>query len=605
MPSSSSISTFFEARFHSFDCSSEYIECAKAALNDVLEDGLPPDEYVNALEPFLDGMARLQKEKTIVIHQKKIIEEDITEEAKKRIQLGEPSIGLLERSYNSVRVPKLELMSGNGKQWFKKSSFWRAVSNYYDDIRVADLVPEGMTADGLCDLFGVREIVLSDPRNTLFLQHTIKEGFDAGLIVISGNHDASGVAALNVTWVSTWSSLLGCTFLNTTKTPAIWALGKLCNGAGIGVLQYVFKLPNQQTSALLNQRRNDQFSNCLSRSNAGSIISAVKMQQLNKTHPDDYITAVRIIWAPIGLMSFFFIFIPESPWYYIRRGNKEKAMKSLRWLYGNVEGYDFEEEYNIILKTIEHEKEALAEEPKYIHLFQGVNLKRTLTVTLLAVMGQLGGIAIINMYSTYFFSLAGLSDPFLGTVIISCCNLMAVFAFAVCTDYIGCRLIMNIFETIVVVILFVIGALWWTGATTGNAAASHALLVICCIWSFAFTSNSMAYYLMAAEIPSAILRVKTGPVAFCTGSVLGIATGYATPPMLLALNLKSGFVFGAFLVPVCILMWLYIPETKGRSAAEIDELYERKIPAWHWSKSFTSAEDQLQAVLLAQKGDVK
>ncbi|KAJ5377257.1 uncharacterized protein N7496_004666 [Penicillium cataractarum] len=430
---------------------------------------------------------------------------------------------------------------------------------------------------------------------------------NAGFIKQFGNKNASGVAALDATWVSTWSSLLnvgqlvtltyiswfaerfgrkpcfylawlwlvvGCAFLNAAKTPAIWALGKLCNGAGVGVLQ----------------------------SNAGSIISAVMMQQLNESHPDNYITAVRIIWAPIGLMIFFFIFVPESPWFYVRRGDKEKAMKSLRWLYGNVEGYDFDEEYNIIAKTIEHEREALAAEPKYIHLIQGVNLKRTLTITLLAVMGQLGGITIINTYSTYFFSLAGLSDPFLGTVIISCCNLLAVLIWALSTDFIGRRLLMNIFETIVVVILFVVGGLWWTGATTGNAAASHTLLVICCIWSFAFTFNSMAYYLMAAEIPSAILRVKTGPVSFCVGSVLGIATGYAAPPMLLALNLKSGFVFGAFSVPVCILMWLYIPETKGRSAAEIDELYERKIPVWRWSKTITSAEEQLHAVLLKKGG---
>jgi hypothetical protein len=33
--------------------------------------------------------------------------------------------------------------------------------------------------------------------------------------------------------------------------------------------------------------------------------------------------------------------------------------------------------------------------------------------------------------------------------------------------------------------------------------------------------------------------------------------------MLLAMSLKTGFVFGAFSFPICILMWLYLPETKG------------------------------------------
>lgn len=42
----------------------------------------------------------------------------------------------------------------------------------------------------------------------------------------------------------------------------------------------------------------------------------------------------------------------------------------------------------------------------------------------------------------------------------------------------------------------------------------------------------------------------------------------------------------------------------SRSAAEIDELYERKIPAWRWSKTVTEAEQRMQTVVLV-KGGVK
>jgi SP family general alpha glucoside:H+ symporter-like MFS transporter len=41
-----------------------------------------------------------------------------------------------------------------------------------------------------------------------------------------------------------------------------------------------------------------------------------------------------------------------------------------------------------------------------------------------------------------------------------------------------------------------------------------------------------------------------------------------------------------------------------RSAAEIDELYERRIPAWRWSKTVTEAEQRMQTVVLV-KGGVK
>jgi MFS transporter, SP family, general alpha glucoside:H+ symporter len=33
--------------------------------------------------------------------------------------------------------------------------------------------------------------------------------------------------------------------------------------------------------------------------------------------------------------------------------------------------------------------------------------------------------------------------------------------------------------------------------------------------------------------------------------------------MLLALDLKTGFVYAAFSIPICVYLWFYLPETKG------------------------------------------
>ncbi|KAN0102857.1 MFS general substrate transporter [Hyaloscypha variabilis] len=434
---------------------------------------------------------------------------------------------------------------------------------------------------------------------------------NAGFIKQFGTDHGAGVRALDPTWLSTWSALLnvgqivtfthiswfadrygrktsfylawlwlvvGCIFLNTAKTPSVWALAKLCNGAGIGVLQITCQVYVMEICP--NRIRGGMVTFQAVWSNIGGIVCSVMMQQLNQKHPDNYLLAMRILWVPIGLMIIFWIFVPESPWYHARRANKEAAMKAMRQLYGGVEGYDFEEEYGIIEKTIEHERFVLEEAPKYIHIFKGLNLKRTLTVMILAVSQQLAGLAIISTYSTYFFSLAGLKDPFLGTVILSCCNLLAVLMWSLSTDKLGRRIIINSCQTLVCVILFIVGGLYWTGATHGNAAAGTALSKL-------------------APLPSSPTRswVSQPEIELTFHS-------YATPPMLLALSLKTGFVYGAFSIPICILMWLYLPETKGRSAAEIDELYERKIPAWRWTKTVTAAEEQMHVVVQV-KGGVK
>ncbi|WAO95966.1 Hypothetical protein NCS54_01361800 [Fusarium falciforme] len=37
-------------------------------------------------------------------------------------------------------------------------------------------------------------------------------------------------------------------------------------------------------------------------------------------------------------------------------------------------------------------------------------------------------------------------------------------------------------------------------------------------------------------------------------------------------------------------MWFLIPETKGHSAAELDELFERKIKPWRLHKTATATQ---------------
>ena len=277
---------------------------------------------------------------------------------------------------------------------------------------------------------------------------------NAGFIKQFGNHEEAGVRALDPTWVSTWSALLnvgqlvtftyiwwfadrfgrkasfyvawvwlvvGCVLLNTAKTPSTWALAKLCNGAGIGVLQIVCQVYVMEITP--NRIRGGMVTFQQVWSNIGGIVVAIMMQQLNKKHPDNYLLAMRILWAPIGLMIIFWTFIPESPWYHARRGEKEKAMKCLRMLFGGVEGYDFEEEYGIIVRTIEHEQAINQEKPSFRDVFRGVNLvsdnhfnicasttdankavttlqKRTLICIVLSCATQLCGLAIINTYST-------------------------------------------------------------------------------------------------------------------------------------------------------------------------------------------------------------
>lgn len=101
---------------------------------------------------------------------------------------------------------------------------------------------------------------------------------------------------------------------------------------------------------------------------------------MNKKTPLDYLTPLRILFAPVAIIIFCWIWLPESPWFHARRGNKEKALKCMGRLYGKIEGYNAEEEYSIIIATIKHEQESMKVKPRYREVFRGLNLVSQLSM---------------------------------------------------------------------------------------------------------------------------------------------------------------------------------------------------------------------------------
>ena len=59
---------------------------------------------------------------------------------------------------------------------------------------------------------------------------------------------------------------------------------------------------------------------------------------------------------------------------------------------------------------------------------------------------------------------------------------------------------------------------------------------------------------------------------------------------------KIGFFFGPLAAIFTVLVWFTVPETKGRTYAELDELFERRVPAWRFHKEKTSAQEASQAL---------
>jgi SP family general alpha glucoside:H+ symporter-like MFS transporter len=275
---------------------------------------------------------------------------------------------------------------------------------------------------------------------------------------------------------------------------------------------------------------------------------------------------------------------PESPWWLVRKGREAEAKKVIQRLTLH-DADDIESADNTVammIHTNELEKE-MSSGTSYLDCFKGTDLRRTEISCVTWAIQNLCGSAFMNN-STYFFIQAGLDQTnsfnfsmgqyaigFIGTV--SSWFLLSYF---------GRRRLYVVGLTILAILLYVIG---FTGiAPDSNKGAKWAsgsmLLVFALIYNM--TVGPVCYSIVS-EISSLRLRAKTIVLARNLYNVFSIVNGVITPYMLnpTAWNwkAKTGF-FWAGSCTLCLLWCFFrLPESKGRTFAELDELFNQKINA--------------------------
>lgn len=88
-------------------------------------------------------------------------------------------------------------------------------------------------------------------------------------------------------------------------------------------------------------------------------------------------------------------------------------------------------------------------------------------------------------------------------------------------------------------------------------------------------------FVLVSEIPSSLLRSKSVVVARNTYSVVNIVAGTITPFMLNPTAWNWGALTGFFWAGAAVIgftfTWFMVPESKGRTTAEMDILFEQQI----------------------------
>lgn len=289
--------------------------------------------------------------------------------------------------------------------------------------------------------------------------------------------------------------------------------------------------------------------------------------------------ALQWFWCLVILPGL--VWVPESPWWLVRKGRMEEAEGVLRRL-ANSQKVDVRKTLAAIVETDRLEQE-LEMGSTYWDCFRGVNLCRTEISMGVYCTQVLSGIYLIN-YGTYFFQLAGLDtdEAFnMGIGFLAVGFLGTVLSWPLLLHY-GRRKIYNTGLFILVILQIIIGILdCIPGRPSGVIWAESSLMLV---WNF-FYDISIGPVCFVILSEASATRVRSKSIALATaaqgalGCVMTVAIPYMINPDQANMQGKLGFFFGGLAALCLVWSYLRVPETKGRTYEELDILFERKVGA--------------------------
>jgi hypothetical protein len=361
----------------------------------------------------------------------------------------------------------------------------------------------------------------------------------------------------------------------------------------------------------------------------GSVVTNATQARLDKA---SYQIPVGILFVVPVVLAVGLFFVPESPRYLVNRGKMEEARAALGSLRGgSLRPEELELEWVEMVRGIEEEKK-LASTIGPLDQFRGTDLRRTL-LCYGVIMSQVGsGSWFVISYSTYFQIVAGLTvnEAFKYSIMNTCLGLVGVnFGIYLMRHVVGRRTILTMGAGIQG--LCMLGMAIGAGSVNpvGSGTGRSCLIAFSALYMFSYNAFvGDASYPVSTELVSTRLRSWSVGSAISLGYFFAWLTGFCSPYFINPENLnwvssllyclsvslqvigltflyqgaKYGYLWAGSNFACMLFFFFFMPELKGRTLEEIDELFAEKVSAWKFKGYKTTIQEKAMAEVKKHNG---
>uniref|UniRef100_A0A8W7PSZ6 Major facilitator superfamily (MFS) profile domain-containing protein n=1 Tax=Anopheles coluzzii TaxID=1518534 RepID=A0A8W7PSZ6_ANOCL len=276
---------------------------------------------------------------------------------------------------------------------------------------------------------------------------------------------------------------------------------------------------------------------------------------------------IVLLFGPI------FMLMPETPSFLLKRGHKTKAVETLKWLRGPKCDAFYE------IEQLQLEQDALLNQPKKSikkSLFTPETLSALLAMIGLVTFLQMSGINAVLFYATDIFMNASDSlNHEVATIIVGAMQFFGTLLAAFTVDRVGRRWLLMISAIIMCVSHVVLGVYFHLLQNSPAQVENLEWLPVFALSLFV-TMFSIGFgpvpWIMIGEVFAIDVKDLASSLATFTSYALSFMMTKTFNPLRNGLGEAGTFwLFGGFCMLGAIFVFLFVPETKGKTFDQIQK----------------------------------